>query len=65
MCDWTKNYYIYTTCSDPGLHFFRTSVDGSPKHSCRDTPHERYIMLVGDCPLCQYEISGPRATARW
>ncbi|KAI1814751.1 hypothetical protein GGS20DRAFT_585239 [Poronia punctata] len=29
MCDFTKNYYIYTSCLDPGTHFFRTSIDGS------------------------------------
>ena len=52
MCDFTKNYYIYTSCADPGLHFFRTSVDGSRKRSCPKGPHERYIMLPGQCPLC-------------
>ncbi|KAK4103044.1 hypothetical protein N658DRAFT_422324 [Parathielavia hyrcaniae] len=52
MCDFTKNYYIYTTCLDPGAHFFRTSIDGSPKRSCPRSPHERYIMLQGQCPLC-------------
>ncbi|EHA49175.1 hypothetical protein MCOR27_002824 [Pyricularia oryzae] len=52
MCDFTKNYYIYTSCLDPGAHFFRTSVDGSHKHACPKGPHERYIMLPGHCPLC-------------
>lgn len=52
MCDFTKNYYIYTSCVDPGAHFFRTSVDGSSKRSCPKGPHERYIMLPGQCPLC-------------
>lgn len=52
MCDFTKNYYIYTSCIDPGTHFFRTSVDGSRKHSCPKGPHERYIVLPGECPLC-------------
>ncbi|KAK1765367.1 hypothetical protein QBC33DRAFT_177456 [Phialemonium atrogriseum] len=52
MCDFTKNYYIYTSCVDPGAHFFRTSVDGSRKHKCSKGPHERYIMLPGECPLC-------------
>ncbi|KAI7921303.1 hypothetical protein M0657_004042 [Pyricularia oryzae] len=51
MCDFTKNYYIYTSCLDPGAHFFRTSVDGSHKHACPKGPHERYIMLPGHCPL--------------
>jgi hypothetical protein len=52
MCDFTKNYYIYTSCVDPGAHFFRTSVDGSRKRSCPNGPHERYIMLPGECPIC-------------
>jgi len=52
MCDFTKNYYIYTSCVDPGVHFFRTSVDGSRKRSCPKGPHERYIMLPGQCALC-------------
>ncbi|KAK0660855.1 hypothetical protein QBC41DRAFT_236306 [Cercophora samala] len=52
MCDFTKNYYIYTGCMDPGVHFFRTSVDGSRQRSCPRGPHERYIMQPGQCPLC-------------
>ncbi|KAI0109596.1 hypothetical protein GGR51DRAFT_100584 [Nemania sp. FL0031] len=52
MCDFTKNYYIYTTCHDPGTHFFRTSTDGSRKTACPRGPHERYIVEPGQCPLC-------------
>ncbi|KAK4211079.1 hypothetical protein QBC37DRAFT_442346 [Rhypophila decipiens] len=52
MCDFTKNYYIYTACVDPGVHFFGTSVDGSHKRSCSKGPHERYIVVEGSCPLC-------------
>lgn len=52
MCDFTKNYYIYTSCIDPGAHFFRTEFDGSRKRACSMGPHERYIMLPGHCPLC-------------
>ncbi|KAI1136993.1 hypothetical protein F5Y05DRAFT_93880 [Hypoxylon sp. FL0543] len=52
MCDFTKNYYIYTSCLDPGAHFFRTSMDGSKKHACPRGPHERYIVQPGQCPLC-------------
>ncbi|KAK3311119.1 uncharacterized protein B0T15DRAFT_520466 [Chaetomium strumarium] len=54
MCDWAINYYIYTTCYDPMYHFFRTSVDGSPKNSCPSAPHGRYIVQQGNCPLCLY-----------
>ena len=52
MCDFTKNYYIYTSCVDPGAHFFGTSVDGNLEDSCPNGPHERYIVLPGHCPLC-------------
>ncbi|KAI0404491.1 hypothetical protein F4802DRAFT_231055 [Xylaria palmicola] len=52
MCDFTKNYYIYTSCLDPGTHFFRTSMDGSRKTACPRGPHERYIVQPGQCPLC-------------
>jgi hypothetical protein len=52
MCDWIMNYYVYTACHDPAIHFFRALVDGSPKRSCRSIPHERYIMQQGSCPLC-------------
>lgn len=52
MCDFTKNYYIYSSCMDPGAHFFRTSVDGNRKLACPKGPHERYIVQPGTCPLC-------------
>lgn len=52
MCDFTKNYYIYSSCLDPGAHFFRTSVDGNRKLACPKGPHERYIVQPGTCPLC-------------
>ncbi|KAF3803049.1 hypothetical protein GCG54_00009745 [Colletotrichum gloeosporioides] len=52
MCDFTKNYYIYTSCIDPGAHFFRTSVDGNRNRTCGKGPHERYIVVPGHCPLC-------------
>ncbi len=52
MCDFTKNYYIYTSCVDPGAHYFGTSVDGNRHQSCSKGPHERYIVLPGQCPLC-------------
>ncbi len=52
MCDFIKNYYIYTSCIDPGAHFFGTEVEGNRKRSCSRGPHERYIMSPGQCPLC-------------
>lgn len=52
MCDFTKNYYIYTSCTDPGAHFCSTSTDGSRKRSCPMGPHERFIVIPESCPLC-------------
>lgn len=52
MCDFTKNYYIYMSCVDPGLHFCSTSTDGSHLRSCPMGPHERYIVIQESCPLC-------------
>lgn len=52
MCEWYRNFYVYTTCHDPGLHFYATSVDGSREYGCIYGPHERYIVTPGSCPLC-------------
>jgi hypothetical protein len=52
MCYYTRNYYIYSGCTDPGAHFFGTSVDGKAEQRCPRGPHERYIVVPGHCPLC-------------
>lgn len=52
MCNFTQNYYIYETCIDPGMHFCSTSTDGSRKSSCKNGPHERYIVVPESCPWC-------------
>ncbi|APA06945.1 hypothetical protein sscle_02g017150 [Sclerotinia sclerotiorum 1980 UF-70] len=52
MCEYTRNYYIYTSCVDPGAHYFSTSIDGSKDRQCAKGPHERYIVVPGHCPLC-------------
>lgn len=52
MCDFTKNYYIYTSCTNPAAHFCKTSTDGNRKSCCSKGPHERYIVLPENCPLC-------------
>ncbi|KAH7109005.1 hypothetical protein EDB81DRAFT_704843 [Dactylonectria macrodidyma] len=52
MCGFTKNYYIYMSCVDPGTHFCKTSTDGNRKQSCPEGPHERYIVIPENCPLC-------------
>ncbi|ORY56708.1 uncharacterized protein BCR38DRAFT_414454 [Pseudomassariella vexata] len=61
MCDFTKNYYIYTSCQDPGAHFFRTSVDGSRKTAC---PKACVPFLeVSPRPACRTESrNGPHTT---
>ena len=53
MCDYYKNYYIYSTCADPGIHFIRISIDGSRDFRCATGPHERYIVVAGTCPVCK------------
>lgn len=57
MCHYTINYYIYASCIDPGAHFFSTSVDGEKGDRCPGSPHERYIVVPGHCPLCLCKIS--------
>lgn len=52
MCDWYQNFYIWSSCSDPGVHFFKTSMDGSKDRRCIYGPHERYIVMPDACPLC-------------
>ncbi|KAH8603086.1 hypothetical protein B0O99DRAFT_498685 [Bisporella sp. PMI_857] len=52
MCEYAKNYYIYESCRDPGAHFFQTSMDGRKEHRCARSPHERYILVAGKCPIC-------------
>ncbi|SPN97158.1 uncharacterized protein DNG_00674 [Cephalotrichum gorgonifer] len=41
MCDFTKNFYIYTSCIDPGTHFFGTS----------DTALSAVVDSIPICPL--------------
>lgn len=52
MCEYTKHYWIYTGCRDPGAHYFKTTIDGRPERRCQDQPHERYIVVDDECPLC-------------
>ncbi|KAE8359531.1 hypothetical protein BDV27DRAFT_149512 [Aspergillus caelatus] len=53
MCNYFKNYYIYSTCREPNVHFIRTSIDGSKENRCNDGPHDRFIVVVGKCRLCR------------
>lgn len=52
MCNYFKNYYIYSSCSQPDSHILRTSLDGSKESRCSDSPHDRFIVVVGRCHLC-------------
>ena len=52
MCNFFKNYYIYSSCSQPDSHFLRTSLDGSKDGRCSEGPHDRFIIVVGKCHLC-------------
>jgi len=52
MCKYTKNYYVYTSCLDPGAHYFAISYDGTADERCPRAPHERYIVVEGVCLLC-------------
>lgn len=53
MCDYYQNFYIYSTCTNAALHFFRTSMDGNAATKCPKSPHGRYIVVAGTCPHCR------------
>jgi len=50
-CGYMKNYYIYMSCVDPGAYYFGSSLEGDRSSSCSMDPHDRYIMISGQCPL--------------
>ncbi|KGO70459.1 hypothetical protein PITC_014690 [Penicillium italicum] len=53
MCNFFQNFYIYSTCSNPAAHFLRTEMEGTKDNStCKDSPHDRFIVVVGKCVLC-------------
>ena len=52
MCEFYRNYYVYSSCADPGVHYFRTSTDGVGNVKCGRAPHERYIVVAGKCTQC-------------
>ncbi|PLB43676.1 hypothetical protein P170DRAFT_480636 [Aspergillus steynii IBT 23096] len=41
------------TCREPSVHFIRTSIDGSKDGRCGESPHDRFIVVVGKCRLCR------------
>ena len=60
MCEFYRNYYVYSSCADPGVHYFRTSIDGVGNVKCGKAPHERYIVVAGKCTQCPW-LGGGRA----
>ena len=52
MCDFEKNYYVYSNCREPALHFVRYTIDGNAAARCKASPHERYVMVTGNCHQC-------------
>ena len=52
MCSYYRNYYVYSSCVNKALHYFKTAIDGDRTRSCQKSPHERFIVVVGDCPQC-------------
>ncbi|KAL3480401.1 hypothetical protein BJX99DRAFT_220736 [Aspergillus californicus] len=52
MCNHFKNFYIYSTCSQPSSHIIRTSIDDSKEARCSSSPHDRFIVIIGKCDLC-------------
>ena len=53
MCSYYRNYYVYSSCLNKAIHYFRTAMDGDRSRSCAKSPHERFIIVVGDCPQCR------------
>ena len=52
MCSYFKNYYVYSSCTQPNVHFIRTDMDGQNEYHCAEGPHDRIIIVVGKCLLC-------------
>ncbi|PWY77368.1 hypothetical protein BO70DRAFT_363310 [Aspergillus heteromorphus CBS 117.55] len=54
MCHYFKNFYIYSTCREPAAHIIKTNMDDESKEpKCSDSPHDRFIVVVGLCLLCR------------
>lgn len=52
MCSYFKNFYVYSSCTQPNVHFIRTDMDGQNEYHCAEGPHDRIIIVVGKCLLC-------------
>jgi len=57
----TKLYYIYPNCTDPGVHFVRTTAEENAQVRCHTSLHERYVSTPGSCPFCQTVHRGSKA----
>lgn len=65
MCDFYKNYYIWSSCASPAIHFFKISTDGNSSTKCPKGPHERYIVVTGSCPSCRWRHCGISECQGW
>ncbi|KAL2848050.1 hypothetical protein BJX68DRAFT_239351 [Aspergillus pseudodeflectus] len=52
MCNHYKNFFIYSSCSQPSSHIIRTEMDEPKEARCSEAPHDRFIVVVGKCLLC-------------
>jgi len=60
MCNNATNYYIYSYCSDPSLHYFKTDIDTDYVNEPCAEAHERYIIELIPCPLCALDPNSPQ-----
>ncbi|KAK8137692.1 hypothetical protein PG984_001072 [Apiospora sp. TS-2023a] len=60
MCDFIKNYYIYTSCVDPGAHYFRTSMDGSKSTRVPEGPMKDISSCQANVHFAAEEVVGIR-----
>ncbi|KAH9204775.1 hypothetical protein DL95DRAFT_318765, partial [Leptodontidium sp. 2 PMI_412] len=47
ICEFTKNYYIYTLYLNPSAYFMSTFVEGKKDYKCLRAFYEQYIVVTG------------------
>lgn len=52
MCQYYCNYYVYSSCINRAMHYFKTGMEGDRKTRCPRAPHERFIVVIGECAQC-------------
>jgi hypothetical protein len=51
-----ERFYIYSSCIDPSAHVFGANVEGKREDlSSTKVPHDGYIVLPGECLLCNFD----------